>query len=232
MKRALIAITVVWALVALIFWTWYVLARSFQPRFLYYDAWLLLVGVPVWLARDRLAGALRRWRLPALPKFLLLGYGAVLLEEIFAAFFNNLSEGFGLALFIERVGQFWALNTLAFSGFIFGWLVLLRWLRYSRTEAFYLAGCWGLFAEHTITFVFAAPLVFVLLAPLNILTYGLILTPALLSIDEPASRRLHPLLRYPLTFAALFACSLIPIAVLQTLRAHFPGVFPPRRFVA
>ena len=48
----------------------------------------------------------------------------------------------------------------------------------------------------------------------------------------------HPIitqfLYYPalLGLVVLFACSIIPIGVLQILRTHFPDVFPPRKFVA
>jgi hypothetical protein len=155
----------------------------------------------------------------------------VLLEEILAALFNHLTEGFSWGLYIERIGQFWALNVLAFTGFIIGWYLVQRWLSFTYAEVFCVAGVWGLYAEHTYVFVILSPIIFFVLAPLNILTYGLIISPATLSLSERGQRQLHPALRYLLTYGIIFACSLIPILILQILRAHFPDAFPPRKFV-
>jgi len=72
---------------------------------------------------------------------------------------------------------------------------------------------------------------FILFAPLIIFTYGLILTPAMLSLGEPRAPRLIWLLRYPLAFLVPFLCSIPPLIALQALRASFPDAFPPRKFV-
>ncbi len=232
-RRILVRVTLVWLAVALLFWIFFLVTQPFQPQLLYAYLWLGLVGVPVWLGRKRLERALARWRLPGFPKFLLLGYMMVLAEEILAALVNNLSEGFSPGLYIQRIGQFWALNLFAFTGLIVGWYLLLRWIGYSRTEMFYLAGCFGLFSERTITVLPTNPLAFVFFAPLIIFTYGLILTPAMLSV--PANERprgcLSALWRYPLAFVLPFLCSVPPLGVLTLLRDHFPDVFPPRKFV-
>jgi len=157
----------------------------------------------------------------------------VLAEEILAALVNHLTEGFSLGLYIERIGQFWALNIFTFTGLIVGWYILQRWIGYSRTAMFYLVGCFGLYSEHTITVLQTNPLAFFFFAPLIIFTYGLILTPAMLSM--PANDRprgcLSALLRYPLAFVLPLLCSLPPLGVLTVLRDHFPDVFPPRKFI-
>jgi hypothetical protein len=54
----------------------------------------------------------------------------------------------------------------------------------------------------------------------------------MLSLRATPTRTLRPLLRYPLAFVVLFLCSLPPLIVLQALRAHFPDLFPPRKFVS
>ena len=233
-RRLLVRATVVWLAGALLFWAWYLATQPFQAQLLYSYLWLGLVGVPVWLGRKRLERALARWQLPGFPKFLLLGYAMVLAEEILAALVNNLSEGFSPALYLARIGQFWALNLLAFTGLIVGWYVLLRWIGYSRTEMFYLAGCFGLYSEHTIAVLPTSPLAFVLFAPLITFVYGLILTPAMLSVPANQRRRgwLSALWRYPLAFALPLLCSLPPLLLLTVLRDHYPNVFPPRKFVS
>ncbi len=222
-----------WLLVALAFWAWYLAFHQFIPQFLYYDLMFGLVGLPLWFNRRRVARALQAWRLHRALKFLLLGYAMVLLEEVFAAFCNNLSEGFTPALFLLRIGQFWALNLFAFTGLIVGWAVLLPLISFSRGEAFWLIGLWGLYAEHTIQLLPGAVLTFLLIAPLNIFVYGLILAPAILSAPDAAAgkRRLPWLLRYPLALLLPLLCSILPVALLVSLRAHYPQAFPPRKFV-
>lgn len=222
-----------WLLVALAFWGWYLAFHQFIPQFLYYDLMFGLVGLPLWLNRRRVARALQVWRLNATVKFVLLGYGMVLLEEVFAAFANHLSEGFSLALFLVRIGQFWALNVLTFTGLIVGWAILASLIGFSRAEAFWLIGLWGLYAEHTVLVLPSNPLAFLLIAPLNIFVYGLILAPAMLSRPEASPARRWPwIARYPLALLLPFVLSVLPVALLVSLRAQYPGVFPPRKFVA
>jgi hypothetical protein len=230
--RALNRVSVAWLIVALIFWAWYLAAIAFAPQFLYPFLWLGLVGFPIWFWRRPLAVRLRAWRLPGFLKFMILGYAMVLTEEVFAALANHLSEGFSWPLFLQRIGQFWALNLFTFTGFFVGWYLLARFIGYSRIEMFYLGGCFGLYSEHVIVLLPQGQLLpFVLFAPLMIFTYGLILTPAMLSLGELRKPRLIWLLRYPLAFLIPFLCSLPPVVALQSLRASFPDWFPPRKFV-
>jgi len=231
LTRALIRVSVAWLIVALIFWAWYLAAVAFVPQFLYSFFWLGLVGLPIWRWRRPLGRLVQAWRFPGFLKFMALGYLMVLIEEIFAALVNHLSEGFSWPLFLQRIGQFWALNLFAFTGFFVGWYLLARFIGFSRVEMFYLGGCFGLYSERVIFLLPGQLLVFILFAPLMIFTYGLILTPAMLSIGEPRKSRLVWLLRYPLAFLIPFLCSLPPVVLLQSLRASFPDWFPPRKFV-
>src|SRR5690242_13259980 len=132
--RALVRVSVAWLIVALIFWAWYLAAVAFVPQFLYPYLWLGLVGLLVWFWRRPLAVRLRAWRFPGFLKFMVLGYAMVLIEEVFAALVNNLSEGFVWPLFVQRIGQFWALNLYTFTGFFVGWYLLARFIGYSRIE--------------------------------------------------------------------------------------------------
>ena len=216
-----------WLVLGFLFWTWYILTRAFAYQLLYFYVWLGVLGIPFWRYRDWIAHWLRSWRAGNLQKFLLLGYGMVLLEEIIAALMNNLSEGFGVALLVQRVGQFWAFNILAFTGFIVGWYLLLTQIRYGRVERFFLAGCWGLVAEGVINSLFSNPLATFFLAPLMIYTYGFILTPAMLSLEEPETRTVSPPVRVILAFVVPLVFSILPLTVLFTLRGYFPGLFPP-----
>jgi hypothetical protein len=230
--RALMRVAVAWLIVALIFWGWYLAAVAFVPQFLYPYLWLGLVGLPVWRWRRPLARLLQSWRFPGFVKFLALGYLMALIEEVFAALVNHLSEGFSWPLFLQRIGQFWAFNLLAFTGFFAGWYLLARFVGYSRVEMFFLGGCFGLYSERVIYLLPTGQILqFVLFAPLMIFTYGLILTPATLSLRELRRPRLIWLLRYPLAFLVPFLCSIPPMGLLMALRAHFPDWFPPRKFI-
>jgi hypothetical protein len=231
LTHALIRVSVVWLIVALIFWGWYLAVVAFVPQFLYSYLWLGLVGLPVWRWRRTLARLLQSWRFPGFLRFMALGYLMVLIEEIFAALVNHLSEGFSWPLFLQRIGQFWALNLFTFTGFFVGWYLLARFIGYSRVETFFLGGCFGLYSERVIFLLPGQPLQFILFAPLIIFTYGLILTPAMLSLNNLRKPLLLWLLRYPLAFLIPFLCSLPPVVLLQSLRASFPDWFPPRKFV-
>jgi hypothetical protein len=231
LTQALIRVSVVWLIVALIFWGWYLAVVGFVPQFLYSYLWLGLVGLPVWRWRRTLARLLQSWRFPGFLRFMALGYLMALIEEIFAALVNHLSEGFSWPLFLQRIGQFWALNLFTFTGFFVGWYLLARFVGYSRLETFFLGGCFGLYSERVIFLLPGQPLQFILFAPLIIFTYGLILTPAMLSLNNLRKPRLLWLLRYPLAFLVPFLCSIPRLVLLQALRASFPDWFPPRKFV-
>src|SRR5215813_12320167 len=70
LTRALIRVSLVWLIVALIFWAWYLTAIQFIPQLLYPYLWLGLVGLPVWFWRHPLARALQAWRFPGFLKFM------------------------------------------------------------------------------------------------------------------------------------------------------------------
>lgn len=234
MGRVLQQSVIIWALLAFVGWG---LIFALQgaitfPQIGYYLVLLLLVGTLIWRNRARLQVHLQRWNISPFLRFLLLGYGMVLLEEIIAAFFNHLLEGFDLGTFPLRIGQFWAFNIFAFTGLIVGWYLLRRFIPYTPREAFFLTGCFGLIAEHTVNFLAGNILIFFLLAPLNILTYGLILTPAQLSLPDTSRRNLPMLLRYVLAIFVPFCASIVPVLILMVLRAHFPAWFPPCRFIS
>jgi hypothetical protein len=224
-----VRLAVGWLAVALVFWGWALVAG--QPiQLLYPFLWLGLVGLPVWRWRRGIKRAVQAWRAPGLVKFMALGYLMVLMEESFAALVNNLSEGFSWPLYFVRVGQFWAFNLLAFTGMFVGWYVLVRWVGYSRVEVFFLAGVYGLIGERVLLIAPTQPLLFALFAPLTVFTYGLIITPAMLSVPQRAPRW-PKIARYPLGIALPYLCAVPPVALLAALRIWQPGLFPPRRFI-
>jgi hypothetical protein len=232
LTRALIRVSVAWLIAALIFWAWYLVAVAFVPQFLYPFLWLGLVGLPVWLWQRPLAVRLRAWRFPGFLKFIALGYLMALIEEVFAALVNHLSEGFSWPLIVQRIGQFWALNLFTFTGLFVGWYLLARFIGYSRVEMFFLGGCFGLYSERVIFLLPQGQLLqFILFAPLIIFIYGLILTPAMHSLDELRKPRLIWLVHYPLALLIPFLCSIPPVVLLQSLRGSFPDWFPPHKFV-
>jgi hypothetical protein len=219
--------------VSMLFWFVYsALSKTLLPFDVYYPLWVGLIGSLVWWNRERIRRAFRNWRMGEAKKFLVLGFGAVLAEEVFAALANHLTEGFSPLVFLVRIGQFWMLNIFTFSGFILGWYIALRLVAFSDREVFYLAGCWGLYAEKILFTIPFNPLFFVFDCVPTILTYGLIITPAVLGRMPACNRkRLHPALKYPMTYALIFALSIPGILVLNLLREHFALLFPPASLV-
>ena len=227
---AAIRLALSWLVVALVFWGWALAVGKAAPQLIYPFLWLGLVGLPVWRWRRGIERAVQAWQAPGLVKFLALGYLMVLIEEVFAALVNNLSEGFSWPLFLVRIGQFWAFNLLAFTGLFVGWYALIRWVGYRRVEVFFLTGFFGLISERVLIVLPTQPLAFLLFAPLILFTYGLIITPAMLSAPERPAR--WPwLARYPLGVALPYLCAVPPLLLIQALRAWRPGLFPPRRFI-
>ncbi len=231
--RRLDFLLAIWFCVSMVFWlVYWAISKTLLPFVIYYPLWVALVGSLVWRNRAGMRSAFRSWRIGEASRFFVLGLAAVLSEEIIAALANHLIEGFSPLIFTVRIVQFWMLNIFTFFGFIVGWYVLLRFLVFSDREVFYLAGCWGLYAEKILFAIPVNPLFFVFDCVPTILTYGLIITPALLGLKpRPSRRRLHPLLRYPLAYLVIFVLSVPGILALGLLRTNFPSLFPPPSLV-
>lgn len=222
---------IVWSVVSWLFWIWYsFISKSIFPGAVYYTLWVGVVGTWLYLYRRAISKRLQAWRFSPFLKFILLGYGAVLLEEIFAAFANNVSEGFSFPLLIVRIGQFWAFNLLAFTGFIFAWYFLIKTFRYSRREIFYLAGIWGIYSEGIYRQAATNPIAVLFLIAPTILTYGIIITPAMRSF-ESGKRSISRPIKYLLTYFLIYILSLLPLLILLSLRNHYPYLFPPTKFI-
>lgn len=215
-------------IISLLFWV-AVIVLSPEPFYgaVYYIPVIGVLGSVLYFRWTPLATWLQAWRALPVVKFLIVGYGIVLLEEIVAAFGNHLSEGFDLWLYLVRIGQFWVFNIFAFTGFIVGWYFLTRRYQYSYREIFYLAGFWGLYAEGMYRWLASNPLGVVFLVGPIIVTYGLMVLPMVLTVSPGERTVLSRFKKYPLTYLVLFGCSLIPILALMVLRSHFPELFPP-----
>lgn len=220
-----------WLMVGFIFWTFYISQIEFIHQMLYYYFIVFLIGVPIWIYRIKIKDKLENWKLNKLTKFIILGYCTVLFEEVFAALFNHLSEGFNLILYLQRIGQFWALNIFAFAGFYFGWYFLLRRYKYSYTEVFFIAGVWGLFTERVIYELFTNSLYVFFMTPIMIFVYGLMITLPMLSSSLDGKNEIHPLIKYFLSILVLYLFSVVPILILELLRTIYPWAFPPVVFV-
>jgi hypothetical protein len=219
--------------VSMLFWFAYsAVSKTLLPFDVYYPLWVGVVGSFAWWNRERIRRALRNWRVGETKKFFMLGFGAVLAEEILAALANHLTEGFSPLVFLARIGQFWMLNIFTFSGFILGWYIVLRVFAFSGREVFYIAGGWGLYAEKILFAIPSNPLFFIFTCVPTILTYGLIIMPAVLGrMPTCKGRRLHPVLKYPMTYLLIFVLSIPGILVLNLLREQFALLFPPQSLV-
>jgi hypothetical protein len=221
-----------WLAISLLFWAWYLATQEFIWQFLYAYLWILPGGLIAWRYQEPITRRLIAWQRPRWQKFLLCGYFMVLWEEVYAATLNHFSEGVNLALWIIRIQQFWLFNLFAFTGFFAAWYGLLRRYGYTPRERFFMAGGWGLYAERVIVTLPVNPVAALLMAPLMIFTYGLIITPAMWSQDQPGTRPLARWKRWGLAFAVPFVCSLPPMIIMFALHSQFPWLFPPLHFLS
>lgn len=204
---------------------------AYSPIYLYFFAWTLGVGLPLFLYRDAARAAVRTIlrRAPFL-RFLGLGAGMVLAEETVAALVNSMKEGFTVGLWLHRVPQFWLFNLLVFLPLFAGWYLVAGRLPYSLRETTYLTGAVGVYTEHILALWLTNPLVAAIFTPVEMATYAVIALPAMLSLPRTAAgKRSWPtwaryvaLLVVPVVFAAVGA------AAAEGLRGLQPGWFPPR----
>ncbi len=222
-----------WLALALVALGGYLLVVEWVWQAVYYVIWLLGFGGLFLWQKERLTIALHAWRAPRGIKFILLGYGMVLLEEILAALCNHLGEGFSLPLFVVRVGQFWAFNLLAFSGLIWGWYLLVTRWHYTYPEAVFWVGLYGFIAEHGLGYLASNPILAAVLFPLNFFTYALILSPALLSVKVKPHflNALKPLWRGTFGLGLPLLLTMPFVALLEMLRTTHPFWFPPYVFL-
>jgi hypothetical protein len=198
---------------------------------LYYVLWLGGVGTYVWRNRDRLEARLTKWNIGSFKKFLLLGLLMILIEETFAGFSTHLATAHSVSDIYIGILQFWAFNFLTLPGFIIGWYLLLCRFTYSRKEVLVLVGILGLFAEKTYIFIFAVPIMGILLILPTMFTYALIIAPSILSF-RGGGRTLPTYLRYMLGVIVPIIVSIPLVLILMYLKLHYPGAFPPAGFVS
>jgi len=226
-----VRLLVVWLLLSLAFLA-YMLTVEFAWQFLYPYVFVAF-GLGLWRFRIRISAILQGWQMVGWRKFFLLAYGMVLLEEIFAALFNHLSEGFNFWVYLQRIAQFWAFNIFAFTGLIFATWFLFTRIQYSLKEMFFLIGLTGLYSERVIFLLPTEFLAFLVFAPIMVFTYGFILSPALMSVNPYGYQRrtLPAFLRYTLLIIVWFLFSMPPIWLLGILRSSYSFLFPSCQFI-
>ncbi len=198
--------------------------------FFYYIFFVGIFGGFYMHYRERITLALQGLPFKDFFLFLVLGLGMVLFEETIVAFVHSFTEGFTPPVFFLRLEQFWAFNFLAFIGFVVGWYIAAKRYRYSTRDIFLISGAWGLYAEHTLVYLVASPIVAVLLILPVMSAYYLISAPALSTL-EGKGRETNVFVRYAFALVLMFVISLPPIVALSAFRAHAPQLFPPCNYI-
>ena len=196
---------------------------------LVYCAGWLAFGGQRWQTRAQWLQALP---LPVVVRALGLGYGAVIIEEMLVGTLFALNEGFTLATWIERMGQFVAFNLLAFTGMICGMALAVWQMPGLRAWHFWLAGGWGLFAEHVLAMIPINPIAAAIIAPPTMAVYSVILAPMVLSLPRPGTGATPRLWHLPLAWALMYALSIPPVLLLDSLRTAYPTAFPICDYIA
>ncbi|MDQ5962827.1 MAG: hypothetical protein QG653_634 [Patescibacteria group bacterium] len=223
-----------WALIgsiALLFPIFVFFVKSFQP--LYYVLWVVGVGGYVYRNHVALEQRFQSWNIGPFKKFLLLGIGAILTEEIFASTSMHLMRYVttgNFSTYFYDILQFWALNLLTLPGLIIGWYFLLRRYAYTKKEIFILAGLFGLYAEKIYQHIILYPTIAWLLIVPTVFTYGVIVSIPALSIDHTKGKESHGIIRYALAFIIPFICIMPFIAIALYIKANHPELFPPAGF--
>ncbi len=204
---------------------------AYTPIYLYFFAWTLGVGIPLFLGRDAVRAAVRSILVrTSLVRFLVLGATMVLAEETVAALVNSMKEGFSFGLWLHRIPQFWLFNLLVFLPLFLGWYLVARHVRYTLRETAYLTGAVGIYSEHILAIWFTNPLAAAIFTPVEIATYAVIALPAMLSIPLPAPRAYNwpSWARYVVILVVPIVLAGVGAAIAEGLRGFEPGWFPPR----
>ena len=170
---------------------------------------------------------------PLLVKFLLLGYAGVIVEETIIGTVHMINEGFNVAEWHERIGQFIAFNLFAFTGLILGLFIIARRYRFHALDGWIIAGAWGLIGERTILAISANPVGSLLLLLPTMAIYSVIVTPALLSLPEEkrGRRDFRAPWRHFTAWALMLVMSIIPMIGLAVLRDQHPDAFPKCEYI-
>ncbi|PWB38724.1 MAG: hypothetical protein C3F02_02330 [Parcubacteria group bacterium] len=218
-------------IISVLLLNFYFISVAHYIVFVYYILLLGGGGILLWKYREQLSNILLNWKLRPLIKFVLLGYSAVLTEEILVALVHALNSGASLTGWGQLILQFWAFNIFAFTGFIFGWYFLYRRYRYTSANLFFIIGLWGLYAEKTLSYLRTDFWGAILLILPTMSVYNLIIAPALASLPPAPDNRVKTWKKCLYSFIISFVFSLLPVIALTYLRAHWPLLFPPCAYI-
>lgn len=202
----------------------------------FYYATMCLLG---WLAfqggRGRASQAvLQAIGIPPLPRAILLGYAAVVVEETLVGTFFALNEGWTLDTWLRLVRQFISFNLLAFTGAILGLTLAVRLLPGLSRWHLLITGAWGVFAEGSYRLILSNPLGAILIAGPNIAVYSVILAPMVLSLPghDRAGGPGRSLWAPCVAWGVILAFALPAVLLLGTLRQTYPDAFPPCAYIS
>ncbi len=210
------------ALLMLVLWS---TAHWLAP--VYYGVMALLGWALLGQGRWRSVQArLHRLPGPVWLRCILLGYLAVVAEEMLVGTSYALAEGNWPAQWFPRMAQFVAFNLLAFTGAILG--LALAYSRFPGLRPWHwlLAGGWGLFAERVWLIGWGNPIAGAILAAPAMVVYAVILAPMMLSLPVQSGVVRAPLWGVLPVWGVMFLASVPAVAVLILLRSAYPAAFP------
>ncbi len=221
----LLSVVAIILYVSLIEWIW--------PAW-YYIIWPSCAGGILYMYGARIKVCVVNFKLHSAIKYVLLVYMMVIIEETLASTVNHLSEGYSPALHIQRIGQFWAFNILAFSGLAWGSYLVFSRIRFSLVEMFTFFGLFGLIYEgllYKVFFVSDQSIAALALVPLNFWVYGLIFLPALFVVEDKKRKNMRYIQRFSLVLASIVLFTLPFSIILEHSRELYPDLYPPRHMI-
>lgn len=205
--------------------------KSLTP--VYHTIMIICGGYALTKYQRQIAALLQSIPLSSLARFILLGYVAVIAEEMLVGLIYSLNEGFTVSLMLERMRQFISFNILAFTGFIWGSYFVYRKIAFQSYDLLLIAGSWGLFSESIYLHLLAYPLPAIALILPTMCVYAIIIAPACLSLrpEERGQKHVNIAVRAILLWTVMFVLSVPPVLLLNHLRDSYPHFFPECHYI-
>ena len=162
------------------------------------------------------------------------GYGGVIAEETIAGVLHAMFEGASPLGVLKSAGQFILFNLFAFTGIILSLAFWRERIAFRRWDLFWMAGCWGLFAESSLWALIGNPLAGGLLILPNMAVYAVILWPLMMTcpFSERGVRRWHMCYRLGAVWLLALVLAVPSIAIVSALRSAHPLWFPDCAYIA
>ena len=202
----------VWLVISLVFWFFFIIFIEFQSHLVAYYIWIPLVGGGIFLFRNKIKNILKKSKLSAFSKFMLVGIIMIILQSIIAALSNQ-----------AKIYQFLIHDFLIFIPWLLVLYFVFSRIEFSKREVYVIIGIQGLILE-TI-FLFLNPFLMVFL-PLTLYFYWVMIYPSLLVKELYfKGKKMKTWKKYAFALIVPLFITVIFQIISDTIRSFFPELF-------